>query len=50
LRREVLQAEREALLEARNSGAYASRILSRAQSMLDFEETRLEAIDNPNGL
>ncbi|HEX3680701.1 MAG TPA: sodium:proton antiporter [Galbitalea sp.] len=50
LRREVLQTEREALLEARNSGAYASRILSRAQSMLDFEETRLEAIDNPNGL
>jgi monovalent cation/hydrogen antiporter len=50
LRREVLQAEREALLEARSSGAYASRILNRAQSMLDLEETRLEAIDNPNGL
>ncbi|HMH58507.1 MAG TPA: sodium:proton antiporter [Galbitalea sp.] len=50
LRREVLQAEREALLEARASGAYASRILSRAQAMLDFEETRLEAIDNPSGL
>jgi monovalent cation/hydrogen antiporter len=50
LRREVLQAERGALLEARASGAYASRILSRAQSMLDFEETRLEAIDNPSGL
>ena len=50
LRREVLQAEREALLEARSSGAYASRILNRAQSMLDFEETRLEAIDNPGGL
>jgi NhaP-type Na+/H+ or K+/H+ antiporter len=50
LRREVLQAERAALLEARESGAYASRVLSRAQTMLDFEETRLEAIDNPNGL
>jgi monovalent cation/hydrogen antiporter len=50
LRREVLQAEREALLEARSSGAYASRILSRAQTMLDLEETRLEAIDNPSGL
>jgi NhaP-type Na+/H+ or K+/H+ antiporter len=50
LRREVLRAERDALLEARSSGAYASRILSRAQTMLDFEETRLEAIDNPNGL
>jgi CPA1 family monovalent cation:H+ antiporter len=50
LRREVLQAERAALLEARSSGAYASRVLARAQTMLDFEETRLEAIDNPNGL
>ena len=50
LRREVLRAERGALLEARSSGAYASRILNRAQAMLDFEETRLEAIDNPSGL
>jgi monovalent cation/hydrogen antiporter len=50
LRREVLRAERDALLEARSSGAYASRILNRAQAMLDFEETRLEAIDNPSGL
>jgi monovalent cation/hydrogen antiporter len=50
LRREVLRAERDALLEARSSGAYASRILNRAQTMLDFEETRLEAIDNQNGL
>jgi CPA1 family monovalent cation:H+ antiporter len=50
LRREVLRAEREALIEARSSGAYASRILNRAQAMLDFEETRLEAIDNPSGL
>jgi CPA1 family monovalent cation:H+ antiporter len=50
LRREVLRAERDALVEARSSGAYASRILNRAQTMLDFEETRLEAIDNQNGL
>jgi CPA1 family monovalent cation:H+ antiporter len=46
LRREVLAAEREALLEARSSGAYPSRILNRAQTMLDFEETRLEQMDN----
>jgi NhaP-type Na+/H+ or K+/H+ antiporter len=49
LRREVLQAERAALLEARSRGSYASRILSRAQAMLDLEETRLEQIDNPSG-
>jgi CPA1 family monovalent cation:H+ antiporter len=49
LRREVLQAEREALLDARSAGTYASRILSRAQAMLDLEETRLEQIDNPSG-
>ncbi|MCU1535194.1 MAG: sodium:proton antiporter, partial [Glaciihabitans sp.] len=49
LRREVLAAEREALLEARSSGNYPSRILVRAQSMLDLEETRLEQIDNPSG-
>jgi CPA1 family monovalent cation:H+ antiporter len=49
LRREVLQAERAALLEARSSGTYPSRILSRAQAMLDLEETRLEQMDNPSG-
>jgi CPA1 family monovalent cation:H+ antiporter len=49
LRREVLQAERQALLEARAAGAYPSRILTRAQAMLDLEETRLEQIDNPSG-
>jgi CPA1 family monovalent cation:H+ antiporter len=49
LRREVLQAERAALLEARSSGTYPSRILTRAQAMLDLEETRLEQIDNPSG-
>lgn len=49
LRREVLRAEREALLEARSAGRYPSRILVRAQAMLDLEETRLEQIDNPGG-
>jgi CPA1 family monovalent cation:H+ antiporter len=49
LRREVLQAEHEALLEARAGGSYASRILSRAQTMLDLEETRLAQIDDPSG-
>lgn len=50
LRREVLAAEREALLEARSSGAYPSRILNQAQTMLDFEETRLQSMDNQTGL
>jgi NhaP-type Na+/H+ or K+/H+ antiporter len=45
LRREVLQAERDALLDARSRGAYPSRVLVRAQSMLDLEETRLLQID-----
>jgi len=49
LRREVLQAERDALLEARAEGSYPSRILSRAQAMIDLEETRLEQMDNPSG-
>jgi CPA1 family monovalent cation:H+ antiporter len=49
LRRQVLQAERAALLEARAAGTYPSRILIRAQAMLDLEETRLEQIDNPSG-
>ncbi|MFT2692706.1 cation:proton antiporter [Clavibacter zhangzhiyongii] len=41
LRRHVLDAEREALLEARGSGAHPSRVLARAQRMLDQEEARL---------
>lgn len=49
LRREVLHAEREALLEARSAGSYSSRILVRAQAMIDLEETRLEQMDNPSG-
>jgi NhaP-type Na+/H+ or K+/H+ antiporter len=47
LRQEVLQAERAALLDARSTGSYPSRVLARAQAMLDLEETRLEQIDNP---
>ncbi|MDO7882475.1 cation:proton antiporter [Salinibacterium soli] len=46
LRRAVLDAEREALLEARSAGSYSSRILSRAQVMLDLEEARLEQFDD----
>lgn len=46
LRREVLQAERAALLQARSEGTYPSRILNRAQAMIDLEETRLEQMDN----
>jgi len=49
LRQEVLQAERAALLDARSTGSYPSRILGRAQAMIDLEETRLEQIDNPSG-
>lgn len=49
LRREVLTAQRQALLDAQSAGTYPSRVLSRAQSLLDIEETRLEQIDNPGG-
>lgn len=45
LRREVLAAERDVLLEARARGAYPSRILQRAQTLLDLEEARLQQID-----
>lgn len=41
LRSAVLDAERAALLEARSRGNYSSRILSRAQMMLDFDESRM---------
>jgi monovalent cation/hydrogen antiporter len=44
LRREVLDAEREALLDAGARNAYPSRILRRAQTLLDLEETRLEQL------
>jgi len=49
LRWEALQAQRDALLEARAEGGYSSRVLDRAQSMLDLEETRLEQLDDPGG-
>ncbi|MFF1572880.1 cation:proton antiporter [Leifsonia sp. NPDC058292] len=37
----VLDAERAALLEARSRGNYPSRILTKAQQMLDFDESRM---------
>lgn len=46
LRRAVLLAERQALLEARGRGVYSSRTMRRAQLMLDAEETRLEMDDS----
>jgi CPA1 family monovalent cation:H+ antiporter len=49
LRRQVIDAERTALLDAAADGSYSSRIITRAQTMLDLEETRLEQIDNPSG-
>ena len=41
LRLAVLAAEREALLAARSRGTYSSRVLAKAQRILDVEETRL---------
>jgi NhaP-type Na+/H+ or K+/H+ antiporter len=41
LRAVVLEAEREALLEARSRGDYPSRVLTKAQGMLDFDESRM---------
>jgi len=41
LRAVVLEAEREALLEARSRGNYPSRVLTKAQAMLDFDESRM---------
>ena len=46
LRRQVLAAERDVLLDARSRGAYPSRILQRAQSLLDLEEARLAQMDS----
>jgi NhaP-type Na+/H+ or K+/H+ antiporter len=43
LRLAVVDAERDRLLLERTRGAYPSRILSEAQSMLDLEETRLRS-------
>lgn len=41
LRLRVLQAERAALLDARSTGSYSSRVIERAGQMLDVEESRL---------
>jgi len=49
LRLEVLKAERSALLEARSRGEFPSRILVRAQLMLDQEESRLQSTDGSEG-
>ena len=43
LRLAVVDAERDRLHVERSRGAYPSRILSEAQSMLDIEETRLQS-------
>ncbi|GAB3585728.1 sodium:proton antiporter [Leifsonia lichenia] len=43
LRLAVVNAERDRLLEERTRGAYPSRILEEAESMLDLEETRLQS-------
>ncbi|MGK9148788.1 cation:proton antiporter [Plantibacter flavus] len=42
LRRRVLDAERDALLDARAAGSYSSEALAKAQRMLDLEESRLD--------
>jgi CPA1 family monovalent cation:H+ antiporter len=42
LLRLAIDAEREALLDARSKGVYPSRVLGRAQALLDQEEARLE--------
>ncbi|MDM4762881.1 cation:proton antiporter [Galbitalea sp. SE-J8] len=41
----MIEAQREALLEARSEGTYPSRLIERAQAMLDLEQTRIEAAD-----
>lgn len=43
LRIRVIQVERDALLDARATGAYSSRTIERVQDMLDLEESRLRA-------
>ena len=49
LRQRVLQAERGALLDARATGAYSSRVMERAQGILDLEESRLAQLDDGAG-
>ena len=49
LRLRVLEAERAALLDARSTGAYSSRVMERAQNILDLEESRLAQLSGPVG-
>lgn len=46
LRLAVLEAERHALLAARSQGIYSSRLLAKAQRILDVEEARLHSRGN----
>ncbi|GGF01320.1 cation:proton antiporter [Mycetocola zhadangensis] len=47
LRMRVLEAERAALLDARATGSYSSRVMERAQTILDLEESRLSQLSGP---
>lgn len=49
LRLRVLEAERAALLDARSTGSYSSRVMERAQNILDLEESRLAQLSGPVG-
>jgi CPA1 family monovalent cation:H+ antiporter len=49
LRLRVLEAERAALLDARATGSYSSRVMERAQNILDLEESRLAQLSGPTG-
>ena len=49
LRLRVLEAERAALLDARATGSYSSRVMERAQNILDLEESRLAQLSGPVG-
>lgn len=49
LRLRVLEAERVALLDARSTGSYSSRVMERAQNILDLEESRLAQLSGPVG-
>jgi Na+/H+ antiporter len=46
LRIQVIQVERAALLDARATGSYSSRVIERVQNMLDLEESHLRASDD----
>lgn len=41
----TIEAQRTALLEARSDGSYPSRLIERAQVVLDLEQTRIESAD-----